>query len=379
MDVAILSWVVVQQTDSPFLVSLVSTARIAPFLLTGPFAGLAADRFDRVLILRATRTCLVVIAGAFAALLMTETLALWHIYVLIAIGGVVWPFDAAARQSLTPDLVEGPVLTNAIALDMVAFMATQIVGPALAGVMLPVIHADVFFLLLAALLGASMLTASRVRSPGRASTERQPFLTSLAGGIRVVRANRILLAMLLMMAMCEGFAYTFYPLIPVFATDTLNTGAGGLGLLLAAGGIGAVVAGVILAGVGARIRSPGRVVVIAMIVTVAIGFPMAASTSLLLTFGLLALQGVFVGAYLTQQNNLIMVLTPRDARGRLVGLQMLVVGAFPLNSLVVGALADVLSPTLAVMIMSGIGLALMAFLQIAFPELRRYRKPVEDG
>ena len=374
MDIAILSWVVVQMTDSPFLVSLVSTARIAPFLLTGPFAGLVADRVDRLLIIRVTRVCLVVIAGIYAALLATDSLALWHIYVLVMLGGVIWPFDAAARQSLTPDLVGDRLLTSAIALDMMAFMAAQIAGPALAGVMLPVIHADVFFAVLAGLIGLSALRLIRVKSPGPADTERLPFIASLAGGLRAVRSNRVLLAVLLMTAACEGFAYVFQPLLPVFAASILNTGAGGLGLLLAAPGIGALVAAIAVAAAGSRIRAPGRVLVLAMIATVAMSFALAGSRSLPLTFALLALQGVFVGTYALLLTNLVMLLAPRQARGRLVGLQMLVVGAFPISALAVGGLADALSPPTAVMIMSGIGLVLIVALQIVLPELRRYRR-----
>ena len=379
MDIAILSWVVVQTTDSPFLVSLVSFARIAPFVLTGPFAGLVADRFDRLLIIRVTRASLAGIACVFAVLLATDAFALWQVYALVALGGVIWTFDAAARLSLTPDLVEGRLLTNAIALDMMAFMAAQIAGPVLAGMMLPVIHADVFFAGLAGLLGISVLMLARVRSPGPTAQERQPFVASLTAGVRVVRSNRILLAILLMMAASEGFAYAFYPLLPVFVTDVLHAGAGGLGLLLAAQGIGALVAGVAIAAAGSRIRSQGRVLILAMMIAAAMGFALAGSRSLLLTFGLLTLQGVFVGTYATMQNNLLMLLTPREARGRLIGLQMLVVGgAFPMSALVVGAVADALSLQVAVMIMSGAGLALMAALQIVLPELRRYRK-ADDG
>jgi len=379
MDIAVLSWLVVQITDSPFLVSLVSFARIAPFLFAGPFAGLVADRFDRLLIIRVTRVCLAAIAGVFAALLATDALGLWHIYALVTLGGAIWAFDAAARRSLMPDLVERRLLTNAIALDMMAFMAAQIAGAALAGMMLPVIRADVFFAGLAGLLGISVLRLARVRSPGPAEKQRQPFIASLTAGVRVVRSNRILLTILLMTAAAEGFAYAFYPLIPLFVTEVLNAGAGGLGLLLAAQGIGALVAGIAMAAAGSRIRSPGRVLVLAMMVSVATGFALAGSRSLLLTFGLLALQGVFVGTYVTMQNNLVMLLTPREARGRLIGLQMLVIGgAFPISALVVGAIANVLSPQVAVMIMSGAGLALMAALQILLPELRRYRRPDGD-
>ena len=378
MDIAVLSWVVIQMTDSPFLVSLVSFARIAPFVLVGPFAGLVADRFDRLLIIRITRVCLVGIACVFAVLLATHALTLWHVYALVMLGGVIWTFDGTAQRSLMPDLIESRLLTNAIALDMMAFMGAQIAGSALAGVMLPVIHADVLFGVLAGLLGISVLRLARVTSPGPAEIGRQPFIASLTAGVRIVRSNRILLIVLLMTAATEGFAYAFYPLLPVFATKVLNTGAGGLGLLLAAQGIGALVSGFVIAVAGSRIQSPGRVLILAMVIAVALGFALAGSRMLLLTFGLLALQGVFVGTYVTMQNNLIMLLTPREARGRLVGLQMLVIGAFPISALVVGAIADALSPQAAVMIMSGAGLILMAGLQIALPELRRYREPDAD-
>ncbi len=373
IDIAVLSWVIVQVTDSAFLVSLVAFARIAPFMLAGPVAGLVADRFDRLAIVRATRLTLAVVAGVFAVLLLTDALVLWHVYALVAAGGIVWTFDSAAQRTLTPDIVDGRRLTNAIALDVMAFMGMSVAGPALAGALLPVIHADLFFVGLAVMLAMSAVILIRVASPGAVEGPREPFFASFAGGLRIVRSNRILLAILLMTAVAEGFAYAYIPLIPVFATDIMNAGAGGLGLLLAAQGIGALLSGAAVAAAGDRIRSHGRVMVFAMILTVATGLALAGSRTLLLSFGLLALQGVFVGTYVTMQNNIVMLLTPRCARGRLVGLQMLVIGAFPLSALAVGALADVLSPQLAVAIMAGIGLLLIAALQVALPELRRYR------
>lgn len=378
MDIAVVSWVVVQITESPFLVSLVAVVRIIPFLVSGPIAGLAADRFDRLRIIKIARLCLAGSYLIFAVLIATGALQLWHLYILVAFGGVVWTFDAAARQSLTPDLVDRRILTSAIALDMMAFMGGQIAGSLLAGVLLPIIHAEVCFVLLVGLLGISIMRLSKVISPGAAENEREPILSSLAAGIRVVRANRMLLAVLLMNTAAEGFAYTFQPLIPVFATKILDAGASGLGLLLAGQATGALIAGSVVAVLGTRVRSPGRVMVVTMLLAVATGFGLALSHSLMLTFGLLVLQGIFVGTYLPMQTNLLMLHAPREVRGRLVGLQMLVVGAFPISSIIVGAIADAYSPQTAILVMSGIGIGAMVLIQVFVPQLRRYRVVEEE-
>jgi MFS family permease len=107
-----------------------------------------------------------------------------------------------------------------------------------------------------------------------------------------------------------------------------------------------------------------------------IGFDLVASQWFGLTFLLLTALGSTGATFFIMQTNLILSLTPRESRGRLVGLQMLVIGMFPIGSLLVGALASWTSPQLAVSVMSTVGLVLLLLIGIAYPVLWRDQKAV---
>ena len=97
-----------------------------------------------------------------------------------------------------------------------------------------------------------------------------------------------------------------------------------------------------------------------------LGFGLAVSPWYGLTFVLLIGLGASGALFFIMQTNVVLMLTPRETRGRLIGLQMLVIGMFPLGALIVGTLASLLSPQIAVMIMSATGLVLLIAIASIF-------------
>jgi MFS family permease len=194
---------------------------------------------------------------------------------------------------------------------------------------------------------------------------RTSYRQSLADGISVVRANPAIAGALLVSTATEGFAFSFIPLVPVFATDILDVGATGLGLMLAAEGFGAIGASLAVAMISRRVAY-GRLMLAGSILSLLLGFGLAASPWYGLTFVLLVALGGAGWFYHIMQSSVILSMAPREMRGRLIGLQMLVIGMFPLGALTVGALASLLSPQAAVMIMSTIGIVMLSVIASRF-------------
>ncbi len=94
-----------------------------------------ADRYNRQKVVIATQTASMLLAFALAALTLTGTVRIWHIFVLSALLGVVNAFDIPARQSFIVEMVGKPDLMNAIALNSSMFNASRVVGPAIAGIL----------------------------------------------------------------------------------------------------------------------------------------------------------------------------------------------------------------------------------------------------
>ena len=100
-----------------------------------PVGGMVADRVNRHRVVIATQVVSMVLALVLAALTLTHTVKVWHIFVLAALLGVVNAFDIPARQSFLVDMVGRDDLMNAIALNSSMFNGARVVGPAIAGIL----------------------------------------------------------------------------------------------------------------------------------------------------------------------------------------------------------------------------------------------------
>jgi len=136
MQSVALGWLVLELTNSPFLVGLNSALRSLGVLLFTLYAGIVVDRVDKRRLIVLTQLLQMVEGLILAALVWTHTVAVWQVMALAAFVGVVNAFDIPGRQAFMVDLVGKEDLVNAIALNSSLFNATRIVGPAIAGVII---------------------------------------------------------------------------------------------------------------------------------------------------------------------------------------------------------------------------------------------------
>src|SRR2546422_9725966 len=130
------TWLLYQLTDSPFLLGLGGLFRAAPIFAFALIGGTVADRVERRRLLLITQSASVVTSLLLGALVVTGQVVFWHVYVISLINATIAAFDAPGRQSLFPMLVPRPQLQNAITLNAMLFQAGQLVGPAVAGVLI---------------------------------------------------------------------------------------------------------------------------------------------------------------------------------------------------------------------------------------------------
>ena len=121
---------------------------------------------------------------------------------------------------------------------------------------------------------------------------------------------------------------------------------------------------------GKRISSPGKALLIAVSISMLIGIPLGLSSTLSVTIFLLFSLGVSASMYVVMQSNVILLSTPIMVRGRLIGIQTMFFIAFPIGAVVVGSIASIFGPHIAVVGMSTIGLVLIGFVALTFPQLR---------
>jgi MFS family permease len=380
IEVAALSWLAAELTTDPFAIAMVGFTRIMPFFLLGPFGGIVADRLDRRRLQVTARASMAAVGVVAALLLATDSLELWHIYALGAASGAIMSMEVPARRAFTIDVVGRHAVTSGLAFDQFAVLVTLLIGPNVAGVLLPVVPGYAIFGAVAALYGAAALLLPPVsRRQQITRSAREPLFRSFGSGLRIVRENRPLAGALVAVGVANMFGFAFFPLIPYFAKDVLHTGSAGLGLLISAEAAGGVVAVLAIAMLGAHFRHHGRAVLVFAAACHLTGFGLAFAPTLLGTWGLLALAGAFAAALSMMQANLMMIVTPPDSRGRLVGVEMVFGGAYPLGSLLVGGLAEATSASAAILGLSAVGLGFLAAVAFAVPSLLRPTPPPQPG
>src|SRR5580704_10492021 len=247
------SWLVYKMTGSSLLLGSVGFASQIPVFLVAPLGGTVADRMNRHRVVIATQTASMILALILAALTLTHTVKVWHIFVLAALLGVVNAFDIPGRQSFLVDMVGRDDLMNAIALNSSMFNGARVIGPAIAGILVAKIGEGWCFFVngvsyIAVIIGLLLMS---VVCPRRSKSDSP--LEDIIEGFRWVSHTGPIRALLLLLGVVSLVGMPYTVLMPIFADRILHGGAKGLGILMGSHDLGAVRLGILMgaAGVGA--------------------------------------------------------------------------------------------------------------------------------
>jgi MFS family permease len=372
MQGAAVYWLVLQLTGSTVALGLVSSTFALPMLILPLFGGTIADRHDRIAVLKFTQSSSMLLALVLAALTLTGAVQFWQILVINFLSALLLAVDNPTRQALLPDLVPPADLVSAASLNSAAFTGAALFGPALGGLLLePIGPAGLFFL-----NGLSFLAvlAALFSLRGLPVHKRQggAWWQNVVDGLRFIRAERLVLALVLLSAGLNFFANAgaYRPLMPVFARDYLQVGATGYGFMLAAPGAGALIGAFGLAWLGDFERRDLALVggvVLAGLSLIAFGLWLFFPLSLVL----LLINGVCTTGSAALIATSLQLRTPPRLRGRVMSLYTItVIGVGSLGGFASGAAAALLPPPLVVVLGAAIGIAIGVLLG---PSLRGIR------
>ncbi|HEX3581122.1 MAG TPA: MFS transporter, partial [Thermoanaerobaculia bacterium] len=244
------------------------------------------------------------------------------------------------RQSFLVQMVEREDLMNAIALNSSMFNGARIIGPAVAGLLVAAIGEGWCFFAngvsyIAVIAGLVMMSPRTVAPQSISSSP----LANIMEGFRYVAHTAPIRALLLLLGLASFAGMPYTVLMPVFADDIFHSGARGLGILMGASGVGALIGSVLLA-IRQTVRGLGTWVAVASASfgLFAIGF--AFSRSFLLSVIMLVPVGVAMMVQMASSNTLIQSMVPDVLRGRVMAVySMMYVGLGPIGALIAGALA----------------------------------------
>ena len=372
MEMIVMGWLVLDMTNSAWLVALIGFFRSAPLIIGGFLVGPITDRFGRRPVIIANQTAYVLMYALLALLLATGTLALWHLAVISVVLGMAWALDFPTRRALIPDFVGKAKIMDALLLESFASGISRIVGPFIAGWLIAQFQAVGCFIVLtaiAALALAILRTLAHSEIP-RTTEPNSSTLSNIVDGFRYVRRNETLLAVVLITLVLNLLTFPYITLLPIFARDILNQGPEGLGLLGTGTGIGSFI-GLLLINYLRRHISSGWIYAVGSFFQCLGLAAFAFSTIYPLSWGLLLLVGIGQSCFAVMQSSIILLTASDEMRGRAMGTVMIGIGADPLGKLQTGLLAENYGAPVALGVQASLAAILVAGVAILLPQLRR--------
>jgi len=371
METVAVGWLILNITESPFMVGVAAAARMAPFFFLGILSGAMSDHLDRRGFLIGINLTGCIVAGIIALMLLSGEVRVWPVIVLVAAGGCVLVFALTTRQAYTYDIVGPSHALNGLSLASMAMQAGGVVGSLASGVLIGVFGPGWLYVV----VGVSYIAATVVlfgTGPIVESVKahQESILSNLAGYVRISRENRILLVLMCLASIAEVLGFTHMTLLPVFAKEVLFVGPVGLGVMTAVRQGGGFVGLTLLA----SLRDYRRKGMLMFVIAGAFGLALMAfslSTNLFFFLAVLAVVNACAMAVDTLYKALMQENVAEEERGRAMGSWVLSIGTAPVGHLGVGGLAGLLGAPGALLLNGGVLAFVSLGAAIGLPRLRR--------
>lgn len=365
------SWLVLELTNSPLLLGVTGLAFSLPTVALTLVGGAIADRADRRRIMILAQFYSVAMYLLLTALVVANSVALWHVMALAFINGCARAFDRPSRMALLPQMVPKEDIPNAVAIGGTIWQLNKLVGPAIAGLLIYLvgIGPTYFVCFLASALSVLLWLAIRLDRQATGPSSRG-LMRDMIEGLEFIRKNEIYWVFIGMTFFNSVFGMSYVIMMPVFARDVLQVGSQGFGFLQSAGGAGALT-GVLLAaylshfpGKGLQAISGAALFGVTLVLFALSGW---FTLSLIASFAL----GVAGQYYMTTIHAVLQMNLPNELRGRVMGIHGLAWELMPIGGLIAGAIAEFAGAPIAVsfggFMVGGMALAVALFM----PRIRR--------
>ena len=368
-------WLVLELTNNNgTYLGLVTAVQFAPVLAFSLHGGKLADRFNKRKVLILTNIIGGAASLALGALVMTDLIALWHVFVLAGILGISTAIDAPVRQAFTTEVVGQTDLPNAVSLNSANFNAGRLVGPAISGGLIAafgtgpsfIVNGLSYFFVIAALANLNekaFFHLDRPKSDG-----------SIREGIAYAKARPDIYVVMLMVLFLATLGLNFQIFNALMATQEFGLGPANFGLMGTFIAIGSL-SGAIGSARLERFRNTKFVIKggIAFSISIMV-LSIIPSYSLYILW--LPICGVTALTTLVSANSIVQTSTDPAIRGRVMGLYLLIfMGGTPFGSPLIGATTDLVGIRPTIVICGGISLA--ASLYIWFKYKNRVTLPAD--
>jgi MFS family permease len=337
-------WLVLQLTHSGVALGITTGLQFLPMLLFAMWGGVLADRYPKRRVLAIANSAMAITATILGLLVITGSVATWHVFVLAFLLGTAAAVENPTRQSFVVEMVGKDDLTNAVGLNSASFNAARIIGPAVAGFLIQWIGSTGPVFLINAASYVAVLLALRAMN----TWELQPAPRvprgkgQLREGLRYLKGRPDLMLVLTIVFFVGTFGLNFQFTNALMATDVFHKQAGGYGVLGSIMAVGSLT--------GALLAARRRTIRLRLVVGAAIAFGFfELLAGLMPTYSLYALALIPVGVcsltMLTAANACMQLGVDPLLRGRVMAVYIAVFfGGTPLGAPMIGWVASAFGP-----------------------------------
>ena len=351
-------WLVLTQLThhNASALGMVMGLQFAPQFLLLPWTGSAADRLNQRKLLMLTQATMGVLALILGVLTIAGVIQLWHVYVFAFLSGSGAALDAPVRQTFVAEMVGDEDLPNAVALNSTSSNAAQMIGPAVAGLLIAKVGIGWAFLLNGLSFAAVLLSMSFFRlSELRASVRAHRTASGFPEGLRYVWRRPDLRAILIMVFLIGTFALNFPIFISTMAVNVFHSDARAFGLLSSIMSVGTLSGALFAAGR----QKPGLASLWVGAAVLGLGCTLAALAP---GYWWFAAALVVIGAagltFINGTNSIMQLSTEPAMRGRVMALRVGIgLGGISIGAPIVGWIANHFGPRWALGIGAAAGFA----------------------
>jgi MFS family permease len=369
---------VLHLTHNGVAVGLLTACQFLPVLLFGPWAGVISDRSDKRRLLIVIQTFAMVQSFALAALAFMDHPPLIGIYLLALGGGFATAFDNPARRSIVVEMVPEDHVPNAVSLNSALMMASRMVGPALAGLLIQVAGFGWCFLIdgisyIAVIVAYWLVRANELR--------RAPITPRAKGQIRAgfayVHRTPELWIPLVMVAIVGTLSFNFQVVIPLLVKRTFGGNDATFTLLFSTLSLGSLIGALATA---RRASVSVRSVILASAAFGAAMLLFAGAPTLAVAFSLAVLVGAASMTFMTSSTAIVQLRADPQMRGRVLALQSMVfLGSTPIGGPILGAVCDAWGARAGVLVGAAGAFAAAAWGYVATRRVRSQPIPMTES
>jgi MFS family permease len=372
VEAAAFGYVVLLLGGSPATLGLIGFLNTIPNLIFGLPAGALADRYDRRKLILLFQGLNMLVAIALAVLWQLDALTVPLMGAIAVIGGSLGTLSFPAFQGMLASSVPKDDLESAVAINSLSLQLARFMGPAIAGFLLAQGGPTwVFAVNAASFLGVLLAVALLPGSRAAAAEAAAGLGGAMMDGLRYVFGQRSLSSLMVLTLFAGVFGTPPVAfMLPAIARFQLDGGAGTLGALTAAIGLGSLIGSVLLLRL-ARRPNKGEPLTVAFLLTAASVAGVGASSAVPLTLAL-AVVGGLTGVVFIGLSTVVIQASSSDAmRARAMAIWAgAFVGLLPIGALITAGLAELFGSGRAVLIDGLVMLVGGAVVMLRRPEVR---------